>query len=934
MSASPLGTNLKKAFLASASITLLAHSALAVDAFFHIPVPSLTFTEGALPTGSAPRKFDLQLFPAFQPYAALDGEGEVFIGGETLMPWSPPERLYSNSILAARAPKGKEVTGRLFVPKPDFSGMAILRFKLGSDAEKPDSKAEFLKAKEGYYRRLRDRDIPGAAWFRHQENEVLKASGTNIAGRATPVPGFNRRRRPDFGDYDSTYELFSGGRAVSENLQLDRVLTPAKAGEATVEITNLTGITVREMDWKSLVKELKPKTDALAAFIPFDQHALFFPSFQAMAQWIDEADADGTPVLQLFEPRAEDANTRGRYQKQLCLELNDLSRLLGPTVINSAACTGSDPFLRTGTDLAVLYETKSPGLLKTFILAKYAAMQQTNSTVKAVKGEIEGVAYDGVVSPDRTVSSYLAALEDAVLVANSRYQLSCLLQTAKGKKPALTTQDEYVFFRSRYPKGDKDETAFLVLSDATIRRWCSPQWRIADSRRTRAAAALAELQAARLEELAGGKVKPGVIESEAGEIQLTATGVMSATYGTLDFLTPIAEMPLAKVTQAEADAYKRWRDGYQQNWRQYFDPISARFSLTPQRLGAELTVMPLIAGTDYRQFIAVTRGSGIAPNSGDPHPEALLHLAAAINPQSEPIQDAGNFLGNFSPSLHASPLGWLGQSIAIYVDQDPFWEALAKAEKASDFLEKNYPKLPVALHCEVKNPLGLATFLAALRAYVEQTAPRMTTWQNLEYKDQPYVKVTSTEMEGEGGPTNLCVYYAVTPKSLVLTLSETLLKRALDRQAGAKSAQVDVKPASTAVKPWLGTNLCLQVAARFVPALELLFRETYQSRQQLLAWNNLPILNEWKCLWPEQDPVKVHEQFWQTKLVCPGGGSYVWNEKWHTMESTVYGHPGEPKPGPQKIQALANITGANLGISFEEQGLSAMAALEREAAKR
>ena len=115
-----------------------------------------------------------------------------------------------------------------------------------------------------------------------------------------------------------------------------------------------------------------------------------------------------------------------------------------------------------------------------------------------------------------------------------------------------------------------------------------------------------------------------------------------------------------------------------------------------------------------------------------------------------------------------------------------------------------------------------------------------------------------------------------------------------------------------------------------MPDLELLFRESYQSRQQILAWSNLPILTEWKRLFPDQDPVKVHEQFWQTKLVCPGGGSYVWNEKWHTMESTVYGHPGEPKPGPQQIAALANLTGANLGLSFEDQGLSAKVVLDRQ----
>ena len=60
-------------------------------------------------------------------------------------------------------------------------------------------------------------------------------------------------------------------------------------------------------------------------------------------------------------------------------------------------------------------------------------------------------------------------------------------------------------------------------------------------------------------------------------------------------------------------------------------------------------------------------------------------------------------------------------------------------------MEKNYHQLPLALQCEVKNPLGLATFLTALRAFAEQTAPHMTAWQTADYHGQAYVKVTQAE---------------------------------------------------------------------------------------------------------------------------------------------------------------------------------------------
>src|SRR5258708_6589213 len=346
--------------------------ALAEDAYFHVPIASLNFTDGSLPaTTSQPARFDWRLSGAFQLWAVLDGEGEVYVSGETLNAWGPPGEIYRNANIDIRAPKGKAVVGRLFVPKPDFSGMTALSFKVETNVAKLESKDEFFKAKESHYRQLGERNIAGGAWFRHQESEAAKAHGSKAAANLNR-PNLSRRRWSQSADdgYDSTYDLFSGGRAISENLQLDRVLATAGSNTATIEITNLHGITVREMDWKPLLKDSSPIKDTLASYIPFDQHALFFPSFAALTKWTDQADSDGTPVLQLFEPRSEDANSRGRYQKQLCLELNEISRLLGPQVIGSVAFTGSDPYLRTGSDGGLLFATKSPAVLEAFIAAR------------------------------------------------------------------------------------------------------------------------------------------------------------------------------------------------------------------------------------------------------------------------------------------------------------------------------------------------------------------------------------------------------------------------------------------------------------------------------------------------------------------------------------------------------------------------------------
>ena len=108
------------------------------------------------------------------------------------------------------------------------------------------------------------------------------------------------------------------------------------------------------------------------------------------------------------------------------------------------------------------------------------------------------------------MSSYVAQLDSKlVVVTNSLAQLKRLAKVGHGVEP-ISSLDEFKFFRTRYPLGDKTETALLFLSDATIRRWCSARWRIASARRTFTAAVLADLTADNAKALATGTAKDDV----------------------------------------------------------------------------------------------------------------------------------------------------------------------------------------------------------------------------------------------------------------------------------------------------------------------------------------------------------------------------------------------------------------------------------------
>ena len=369
-----------------------------------------------------------------------------------------------------------------------------------------------------------------------------------------------------------------------------------------MKIDSLQGITINEIDWKPLIKDAKPELDPLANKLPADQHVVFFPSFQAALAVADETKQHDTPVLRLAQPRAEDAGVVERYQRQLGLPLSTVARLLGPSLVKSVALTGSDPSFPLGTDVAVLLETPQPATLSNLLLGRIAMAAADVKDAKADRGTIAGLAYQGFVSPDRTMSSYVAQLDGAVVVTNSTLPVAATRGGPRRQgEVAGRTAGIYVLPHPLSPRRCRAKSALIFLSDATIRRWCGPRWRIADSRRTCARAVLAELQASQLEALVLHKVEPGPIHTDlpilgGGTLRLEPEGVVSSVYGTLNFMTPIAEMPLEEVTKTEADAYQAWRDGYQRNWNWAFDPIGLRISLGKQKLAADLTIMPLILG--------------------------------------------------------------------------------------------------------------------------------------------------------------------------------------------------------------------------------------------------------------------------------------------------------------------------------------------------
>lgn len=850
--------------------------------------------------------------PVAEPYVILDGEGEVFLHFTSSEPWwFTGGEVESISI---RTSAVDPIRGRVFVPDQDTHTIRGYRFEIPTAAEKPDGAANFHADEEAHCVRMLNRNLPGAAWFRFRRDEARRALGTPIADEVNRAFG-----RPVADPLD----LFSGSRAVAENLDLDRTLRATPAEEATVPVDSISGVTTRAMDWKSMVKGLKPELDPLAKYVPGDQHAVFFPSFGALTQVLDEVDARGTQLLDYFGASTEDHGTKDRYQRQMCLPFSTLGRLLGPQVVSAVALTGSDPFVLGGSDVVLLFECKEPAILEAFLGARHKEALQNGAT--RVEGEVPGARYTGVVTPDRTVSSYVARYGETLVVTNSFPALTRVAVTAVDSTKSMLAVDEYVWFRDRYRRGEDGESALLVLPDAAIRRWAGPRSRIGDARRLRAAAVMADVQARHVDALMAGSLTPGSSAAApnvaaSADFVWTRHGVHSPVWGNLGFLTPISELSVDRVTPSEKVAYENFRDTFQQRWR-VFDPIAVRFSARADRLDVDATIQPLVLDSEYGELRRWTAGAEIAPTAGDPHVGSLFHVVTALSKTNELSGMLREMTGPTSSSFGPDPLSWLGSSLALYGENDPWWDPIREARDWSEADDVDWYSIPIALRIEVKDPLRLAAFLTAARAFAENSAPNLTKWENRTWKDVTYVRVSADEsvLPQEAG-REAALYYVPFPDALVLSLREDLIRAAIDRHAERK-ADPQVR---AALPTWLGKSASIRFDRA---AVELL--DGFVDAREVAAWSALPILDEWKRMFPTEDPVAVHERLWGVRLVSPGGGRFEWNEEIQAMESSEYGRPGTRARSTRAPRGVAGISSAELGLTFEGEGLRARASLIR-----
>jgi hypothetical protein len=323
--------------------------------------------------------------------------------------------------------------------------------------------------------------------------------------------------------------------------------------------------------------DAKVPVEPIALHVPAECFFVRFGSFDNFL-WMQDTMATWDGDLQnLVSQRGLDYGRDEHMQDRLILQQTQLSRLLGPTVISDVAIIGSDLFFREGAAYGFLFVARNSMVLG----ADFAAQRRqrlakggvTEQTLKLAGQDVSLIA-----APDGSVRSYYAVSGDYHFITSSKWLVQRFLEVAHGPG-SLGASKEFRHARTIMPLA-RNDAIFVYFSDAFFRNIMAPRYRVETMRRLEAVADIELVQLAKL--ASATEARPGATIE-----QLIAGGLLPADFGVRPdgslavlkhgevydqlrghrgLLTPVPDVPVDRVTAAEAASYGKFAEFYRQQW--------------------------------------------------------------------------------------------------------------------------------------------------------------------------------------------------------------------------------------------------------------------------------------------------------------------------------------------------------------------------------
>jgi hypothetical protein len=723
--------------------------------------------------------------------SAIEGRG---LGAATL--W----------VRRSRQQEGKPLRGVIYTPQLGADPGHKVSFSADSDPQAKSDPKVLGRWASAFATHLRE--IGSGPW-----NQFAAARVEEVWGPAKKKPReASPRPSRDDGDLSRLMETTTGLLSVQEALQHDRpLLLAASKDKRAVSIGKLSPPKLTAHPWDELLRTVPvPPPEPLAAAVPAEFWYLRASDLASLLASIDDLDAWGTPAANLLDRRIEERDLAARYETQLGILRTGLAKALGPEVVEIVALTGSDPYLREGSDLTAVFKVRHPKLFDAGLdamLAVHAKAHGAPPTTTVVYGETRIAV---TVSPDGALRQHRASVGDLTVVSNSLAATRRVLDAIQGKTARLADEKDFRYLLAR----DQDQhlPLLLFLGDRFVAEVVGPRQKILEARRQIAAAELmtpgfAALlygwvfgkSPATLDELLSSKLlrKEELKHVNDAPIEWRPGKPAQSSWGTPSSLAPLVELPPPDtVSESERAAYDHFSRTYQTYWSRYVDPTALRLAPrldSTSEITADLRVMPLIDGSDYRELVEMAGDARVSTSPLEAGVRAIVGIGATAKVRRELASIASAALGR-----HAFQLDFLGdwamagiadrtrlasvvKRLRVDLPEAPESEPIQRIDEIAEAA-----RIPAYAAVEIRSPAGAALALAAIRKMADETLHGMLTWGDIgtEHGTTLFrVAVGQPRENASDDRTEPEIFYALTDKAFLASLDQEVLRSLVADQA-------------------------------------------------------------------------------------------------------------------------------------------------------
>ena len=766
-----------------------------------------------------------------------------------------------------------------------------------------------------------------------------------------------RGRRPDL------YSMTTGALAIQESLQLEEMTGRREIpSDRRVPINSLEGPNIKSHPFDKMIEGRTPKVFPVAALVPYDNYYCHFTSISKEIAASDLVKQWGTSLLRSMTVTARDSDVPSRYTDQLCIDISALTRLFGDFVIGEIAITGGDPFLRVGSDIAIIIEVKNRGIFDAMMKGYADGALRANRDAKVSESEYEGVSIRSIVTPDGRISSHSAYLGKYKVYSNSLDTLQLIINTHAKKRKSMAENLDFQYMRTIFPGTPKAEDGFIYMSDSFIRKLLSARWKIEGQRRIICQNHLRMIANAatmyRTEMRKGASVRTLIEEKylsekaarcpDGGTYSLGESGrAFCSVHNCLQYCTAISSIGLDRAAEAEAEDYRQFVERYNRYWSRFFDPIGIRLRLG-SRIEVETCILPLIENSIYNRLREIVGGKPVQLNSHVVTDHTIASITSKLHLGGMARGAIFEMQEEVFPTLPAIT-EFMGDNLSInFYDSDVLFTFSEQGmgmfggwmdleEQLLIGLIASSINLPVYAVVDLKDE-GLArTFIREMLKLVQRLSAAEEWSAFSEVGIEPY---SAGEYKGHEINTvalrffvvKFRLYYAIASGRLIVSTKRYVLEKVLDslrkKRGGRERDSV--------------ANLQINIRPRAFDQLRPIIRLGWQERMRNACLKNLE---------PVRVLIECHGATGQTlnetsrkvegvTVRCPSGGVYKYDSDRGIVYCSVHGnhdHPRQPvevKESEGLLDFIGRLTDLSVRLRFTEEGIMTKVAFELKPKKK